>query len=85
MMRCKQPTPVLRTRQLDLNLSGVADVRSEMAATPRSGMLWKTGRHLWDDFEKEMVWHVYKNVTAEGMLQSHIKDQVTRLHKMWKA
>jgi hypothetical protein len=38
-----------------------------------------------DDFEKEMVWYIYKNVTAEGMLQSHIKDQVTRLHKMWKA
>jgi hypothetical protein len=38
-----------------------------------------------DDFEKEMVWYIYKNVTAEGMVQSHIKDQVKRLHKMRKA
>ncbi len=37
-----------------------------------------------DDFEKEMVWHIYKSVTAEGMLQPHIKEQVGRLHKMWK-
>jgi hypothetical protein len=36
-----------------------------------------------DDFEKEMVWHIYKNVTAEGYLQTHIKEQVGRLHKMW--
>jgi hypothetical protein len=37
-----------------------------------------------DDFEKEMVWHIYKQVTAEGMLQSHIKNEVKKLHKMWK-
>jgi hypothetical protein len=37
-----------------------------------------------DDFEKEMVWHIYKNVTADGMLQKHIKEQVRRLHRMWK-
>ena len=36
-----------------------------------------------DDFEKEMVWHIYKNVTAEGFLQQHIKEQVQRMHKMW--
>jgi hypothetical protein len=37
-----------------------------------------------DDFEKEMVWHIYKRVTAEGMLQPHIKEQVKQLYKMWK-
>jgi hypothetical protein len=37
-----------------------------------------------DDFEKEMVWHMYKKVTAEGLLQSHIKEQVARLHRMWR-
>jgi hypothetical protein len=37
-----------------------------------------------DDFEKEMVWHIYKRVTADGMLQPHIKEQVKRLYKMWK-
>jgi hypothetical protein len=36
-----------------------------------------------DDFEKEMVWHMYKNFTAEGLQQQHMKDQVRRLHKMW--
>ena len=38
-----------------------------------------------DDFEKEMVWHIYKNVTADGFLQEHIKEQVRRLHKMWRS
>ena len=37
-----------------------------------------------DDFEKEMVWHIYKTVTADGFLQEHIKEQVRRLHKMWR-
>ena len=32
-----------------------------------------------DDFEKEMVWHIYKNVTADGFLQEHTKEQVRRL------
>src|SRR5262245_7085755 len=38
-----------------------------------------------DDFEKEMVWHIYKNVTADGFLQEHTKEQVRRLHKMWRS
>ncbi len=36
-----------------------------------------------DDFEKEMVWHIYKNVTAAGMLQGHIAKQVATARKMW--
>jgi hypothetical protein len=38
-----------------------------------------------DDFEKEMVWHIYKKVAADGFLQEHIKEQVRRLHKMWRS
>ena len=34
-----------------------------------------------DDFEKEMVWHIYK----KGFLQEHTKEQVRRLHKMWRS
>ena len=44
----------------------------------------KTAGASRDDFEKEMVWHIYKNVTADGFLQEHIKEQVKRLHKMWR-
>lgn len=36
-----------------------------------------------DDFEKEVVWHVYKNVTAPGMQQDHIQGQVARAKKLW--
>lgn len=36
-----------------------------------------------DDFEKEMVWHIYKNVTAPGALQPHIQEQVGRMRKIW--
>lgn len=36
-----------------------------------------------EDFEKEMVWHIYKHVTASGMLQDHIKKQVATARKMW--
>ena len=38
-----------------------------------------------DDFEKEMVWHIYKNVTADGFLQERTKERVRRLHKMWRS
>lgn len=36
-----------------------------------------------DDFEKEMVWHIYKHFTAPGMLQEHIAKQVATAKKMW--
>ena len=32
-----------------------------------------------------MVWHIYKNVTADGFLQERTKEQVRRLHKMWRS
>ena len=35
------------------------------------------------DFEKEVVWHCYQNVTAPGMLQEHIADQVASAKKLW--
>ena len=37
-----------------------------------------------DDFEKEMVWHIYKKVTASAHLGPHIHEQVRRMHKLWK-
>jgi hypothetical protein len=37
-----------------------------------------------DDFEKEIVWHIYKNVTADGSARAH-QEQVRRLHKMWRS
>lgn len=43
----------------------------------------KAARASRDDFEKEMVWHIYKNITAQGLLEQHIKEQVWLLHKMW--
>lgn len=36
-----------------------------------------------EDFEKEMVWHIYKQVTGPGMLQDHIAKQVATAKKMW--
>ncbi len=36
-----------------------------------------------EDFEKEMVWHIYKQVKAPGMLQDHIAKQVATAKKMW--
>jgi hypothetical protein len=37
-----------------------------------------------EDFEKEMVWHIYQHVKAVDFLGPHIHDQIKRLHKMWK-
>ena len=36
-----------------------------------------------DDLEKEIVWHCYKNVTAENALQDHIAKQVSKAKKLW--
>jgi hypothetical protein len=36
-----------------------------------------------DDFEKEMVWHIYKNVTADGALQGHLATELAKLDKLW--
>jgi hypothetical protein len=36
-----------------------------------------------EDFEKEVVWHCYRKVTAAGMLQDHTKKQVARAKKLW--
>lgn len=35
------------------------------------------------DFEKEMVWHIYKNFKAPDLLQEHIEKQVSAAKKLW--
>lgn len=36
-----------------------------------------------EDFEKEVVWHCYKEYKAPGMQQEHIAKQVSRAKRMW--
>lgn len=36
------------------------------------------------DFEKEMVWHIYKNFKAPGLQQEHIEKQVSVAKKLWQ-
>lgn len=36
-----------------------------------------------DDFEKEMVWHVYKNVKNPDVRNERFSDQAKKLDKMW--
>lgn len=36
-----------------------------------------------DDFEKEIVWHVHRNVTAREMLQQLISKNVATLLELW--
>lgn len=43
----------------------------------------KAAGAIFDDYEKEIVWHCYKNVTAPGALQGHIADQVKTARKLW--
>jgi hypothetical protein len=35
------------------------------------------------DFEKEIVWYCYQQVTAQGALQDHLTQQVARARKLW--
>ncbi|MXP49997.1 hypothetical protein FD733_13030 [Pantoea sp. Eser] len=41
----------------------------------------KTAGANFEDFEKEMVWHIYKQVTTQGMLQTHIAKEVATAKK----
>ncbi len=43
----------------------------------------KAAGSSFDDLEKEMVWHVYKRVTAEGLLQEHLARQINRAKDLW--
>lgn len=43
----------------------------------------KASGALLDDVEKEIVWHVYKRVTAPGALQKHLDRQINRLKELW--
>lgn len=52
------------------------DAKAAIAAAKAAGASF-------EDFEKEMVWHIYKHVTAPGMLQDHIAKQVATAKKMW--
>jgi Ribbon-helix-helix domain len=36
-----------------------------------------------EDFEKEIVWYCYKEVTAPDLLQKHVAKQVTRAKRLW--
>ncbi|MEK8139347.1 hypothetical protein [Morganella morganii] len=36
-----------------------------------------------EDFEKEMVWHIYKKVTSAEMLKGHIDKQLATAKNMW--
>ena len=36
-----------------------------------------------EDFEKEIVWHVYKNFTAPKLQQDHILKQVEKARELW--
>lgn len=38
-----------------------------------------------EDLEKEVVFYVYKTVTAAGMQQTHISEQVARAKDLWGA
>lgn len=37
-----------------------------------------------EEFEKEIVYFCYQRVKAEGYLENHIKEQISKLKKMWK-
>ncbi|MCX3307490.1 hypothetical protein ORN12_00440 [Pantoea vagans] len=43
----------------------------------------KAAGAIFEDFEKEMVWHIYKHVKGPGMLQNHISKQVATAKNMW--
>jgi hypothetical protein len=43
----------------------------------------KTAGASKDDFEKEMVWHVYRNVKDPGMRNKLFSDQAEKLNRMW--
>lgn len=43
----------------------------------------KDARASKDDFEKEMVWHVYKNVKNPDVRNERFADQAEKLNKMW--
>jgi hypothetical protein len=36
-----------------------------------------------DDFEKEMLWHVYKNVKHRELFWEVVDTQVKKLQRMW--
>jgi hypothetical protein len=44
----------------------------------------KAAGATFEDFEKEVVWHSYKNFKAPGLQQKHIEEQVERARKFWK-
>ncbi len=43
----------------------------------------KTAGASFQDFEKEIVWHCYKNVIADNFLEKHIQEQVKRAKTLW--
>jgi len=43
----------------------------------------KSAGATFEDFEKEIVWHVYKKVTAAEILKEHVAKQVETARDLW--
>ncbi|EHV82911.1 hypothetical protein ECDEC7A_5137 [Escherichia coli DEC7A] len=44
----------------------------------------KAAGATFQDFEKEMVWHIYRKMPNSPGLHSHIKEQVATAKQMWQ-
>jgi hypothetical protein len=67
---------------------GIADIEfaihpSDTARAKAAIKDAKAAGATFDDFEKEVVWHCYRKVTAPGALQPHIARQVMRAKALW--
>jgi hypothetical protein len=58
------------------NQSDEAQVKDAIAMAQKAGATR-------DDFEKEMLWHVYKNVKHRESFWELVDNQVKQLEKMW--
>lgn len=67
---------------------GIQDVRFAVHALDRERAkaavaAAKAAGATFEDFEKEVVWHCYKNYKAPGRQQDHIAEQVKRAKRLW--
>ncbi|HFF1498561.1 TPA: hypothetical protein ACGBBZ_004803 [Escherichia coli] len=53
------------------------DAQEAMSAAKAAGATFQ-------DFEKEMVWHIYRKMPNSPGLHSHIKEQVATAKQMWQ-
>jgi hypothetical protein len=61
--------------QFGIHPSDLARAKATIKEARQSGATF-------EDFEKQIVWHCYKNWTADGQ-QKHTAAQVARAKKMW--